>query len=346
MNASCFWRALALVFFGSFSAEAAEGLRLVLNPYEGTDWAAVTQHKANLHTHTLLSGGKLFPDQVYSEYARRGYTILVLTEHDFCGHALTQGLDPMKKFGLFTVNGQEYSKGPHVNGFFLDYDTETRDTDPLVGEIAARGGLAVLNHPERYWNPGPGGEVPAETRDAYVALLKKHPALLGIEVYNRNEKSQHDVALWDAVLGAAMPDRPVWGFANDDTHERKHIGYGWEVFLLRELSEPALRQAMTRGSFFFCVRSKAAKGEAESDPPVILGIAHDAAARTLTLSAAADGAVAGDAQYRWIAEGQTVATGPVLRYSQVQGLKGYVRAEVSGKGGVTFTNPFGFRRAE
>lgn len=336
----------ALVLGASVTAVFAAEVRLVLNPYEGVDWEKVTQHKANLHTHTVSSGGKLFLHQVFAEYARRGYEILAITDHDLCTQWEKAGLDPVKEFGILPVMGQEYSQGQHVNGFFLNHETSMRDTAALAREITTRGGFAVINHPGRYWKPDVNGAVPPETRDEYVKLLDENPLILGIEVVNRNNRSPHDVALWDALLGAAMPARPVWGFANDDMHERKHIGQAWNIFLLETLDEVALRHAMLKGHFYFSARENGRGQEAAGDPPVIQSIVHDPAAQTITLSAAADGAVVGAKQCRWIAEGQTVCEGPVLAYSRVRGIGRYVRAEVKGKGGTTFSNPFGFRLAE
>ena len=42
----------------------AWGAELLLNPYEGVDWATFEQHRANLHTHTTESDGDSSPDVV------------------------------------------------------------------------------------------------------------------------------------------------------------------------------------------------------------------------------------------------------------------------------------------
>jgi len=339
-------RCVPVILALSVPVVCAGELRLVLNPYEGVDWEKTTQHKANLHTHTVASGGKLFLNQVFAEYAKRGYTVLAITDHDRCTQWDAAGLAPLKDFGILPVMGQEYSEGHHVNGFFLKYDTNTRETEPLAREITSHGGLAVINHPGRYWKTDENGRVPQETRDEYVKLLDENPLVSGIEIFNKNDCFPQDVKLWDAILGVSMPARPVWGFANDDMHESKHLGYGWNVFLLDTLDEAALRHAMLQGRFYCSFRGNGHDRGAKSDPPVIISIAHDPAAHTLSLTAAADGAVLDAEHYRWVAEGRTVCKGPVLNYGQLQGVGKYVRAEVTGKGGTTYTNPFGFSRAE
>ena len=334
--------------FAVFSAAlvSAEGVKLVLNPYEGVKWEQTTQHKANLHTHTVASGGKLFLNQAFTEYAKRGYTILAVTDHDLCTRWEKAELNPLKDFGILPVMGQEYSKGQHVNGFFTDYEAHSGNMELVVRGIAGHGGLAVINHPGRYWKPDVNGTVPQETRDEYLKLLDENPLVLGIEVINKNNRNPQDMALWDALLGVSMPVRPVWGFANDDMHESKHLGHAWEIFLLDTLDEAALRHALLKGHFYFSFRGNGHEHDGESEPPVFQSIVHDPLAQTLTLSAAADGAVLDAGRYRWIAEGRTVCEGPVLKYGQVRGIGKYVRAEVEGAGGKTYTNPFGFSRVE
>ena len=50
-----------------------------------------------------------------------------------------------------------------------------------------------------------------------------------------------------------------------------------------------------------------------------------------------------DDQGKWISMGEVVHVGPVLNYKTVEGLGNYVRAELTGKGGTSFTNPFGLQ---
>ena len=42
----------------------------------------VPQYKANLHSHTVLSDGKLTPEQMKQAYRDRGYSILAITDHE------------------------------------------------------------------------------------------------------------------------------------------------------------------------------------------------------------------------------------------------------------------------
>ena len=86
-------------------------LRLTLNPYADVDWGRIDQHRANLHTHTVESGGELFIGEVFKAYGALGYSVLAITDHDHCTHWEKAGIDPVKEFGVLPVTGQEYSKG-------------------------------------------------------------------------------------------------------------------------------------------------------------------------------------------------------------------------------------------
>lgn len=334
------------IMLACFSLSAAGGrLKLVSDPYEKVIWDRVTQHRANLHTHTVASGGKLFLRQAYEEYARNGYTILAVTDHNLITAWGKSDIDPLKEFGILQVKGEEYSDGQHVNGLFVGNVTRTKNINTVLQNVGHEGGVAVINHPGRYWNPDAQGRVPPETLTKYERLFAENQCLLGVEVINENNLFAYDISLWDALLGVFMPTRPVWGVANDDMHKTRQIAQGWEVFLLNELNEAEVRRAMTTGSYYFSTRAHESDRAVEHEPPVITSITHDPEACTLTLVAAADGSVLDAGHYRWVAEGRTLCEGRVFDYGRSEAGLCYVRAEVRSHGGTTYTNPFGFQHA-
>lgn len=336
---------LAIVLAGISLSAFGGHLRLVSNPYARVAWDRVTQHKANLHTHTIAGGGQLFLRQAYEEYARNGYTVLAITDHNLFTAWGRSDIDPLKEFGILQVKGQEYSDSQHVNGLFVDSAKRTKNINSLIRNVGLDGGFAVLNHPGRYWATDVNGLVPPETLARYRSLFSENPCLLGIEVINANNRFAYDFDLWDALLGVFMPERPVWGFANDDMHQARQIAKGWEVLLLEALNEKEVRSAMTTGSFYFSARPPGLSPTFDNEPPVIISLTHDPDARTLNISAAADGEVLAAGHYLWVAEGRTLCEGSVLDYGKLDDSLRYVRAEVSSQGGKTYTNPFGFMPA-
>lgn len=347
---------------------------VVVDPYADIDWAAFGQYKANLHTHTTQSDGWLTPDQAIDEYHQRGYAILAITDHDLCTWPWTglfdmprlgraresdlpaedkenasapfppyQDRDP-EALGMIAVPGNELSQHHHTGSFFIVYETDSRDVDRSLGEVRERGGLAMLYHPGRYWRADENDAVPPDVLKRYVDWLAAYDHLVGIEVFNQGNRYPHDVRLWDKILTTMMPERPVWGFANDDMHRREHLGRDWNTFVLVRLDEARLRDAMQTGRFYFSTVSTHDEDVRDvAETPVIESITHNRRAGTITLTATSGGRPLPEDQYRWISEGRLIHNGPSLEYRRAEGVGRYVRAELVGNGGTTFTNPVGFR---
>lgn len=58
---------------------------------------------------------------------------------------------------------------------------------------------------------------------------------------------------WDAILHQLMPERTVWGFANDDTHGSNHFGRNRNVFLISDLTIENVRSAMEHGHLYLYI---------------------------------------------------------------------------------------------
>lgn len=341
------WSLMAvLVCVPAFSAP----IRTLVNPYAGIDWSSVGHHRANLHTHSTESDGSLSPNDVIDFYRTNGYTALALTDHNECSYPWQNwGRDP-GALGMLAIPGNEYSRHDHICGYFLCHETPSGSEEQTLTEIAAQGGVANINHPGRYWGPDPDGSIPLEVIQKYATWYTDFPGdvLMGVEVFNSINRHPEDIDLWDALLGVMMPNRPIWGFANDDMH---FLGVGalpfaavsWNVFLTATLDEASVRAAMTTGQGYFCTVTT------QIDPnlwdanqvPVITGVTHDEAAGTIAISATSGGLPLPDADYRWISGGELIHSGPVLDYQNTPGVTNYIRAELAGPGGTSFTNPFG-----
>jgi hypothetical protein len=96
------------------------------SPYAGVNWEEDGQYKANLHTHTTLSGGTSTPDVVIDLYRELGYGILALTDHDDDSVAVptwpwqSYGRDPAA-LGMVAIQGNEISDVHHIGSHFNDY---------------------------------------------------------------------------------------------------------------------------------------------------------------------------------------------------------------------------------
>ena len=302
---------------------------VVLNPYAEVDWDTVEVHKANLHSHTTESDGVLTPQELLDLYAAAGYTIFSITDHDTnAPDAPTwpweaYGIDVVAT-GMLPILGNEISRPDHIGSFFNDYgDGSQREVDAALTEIGARDGIAVLFHPGRYAR--------RRTTADYVQFYRDHPHLIGMEVFNQNDRYPGDRATYDAVLTRLMPARPVWAMANDDFHRMEHFARSFNLFLLPEggLNEEAFRAAFEAGRFH-------AVHNPSRDTDQVLIPERIEVTETeirLTVEAEAD-------QIIWISEGHEVHRGPVLPLSM--NLGSYVRAQLMGEAGTqTLLQPFG-----
>ena len=223
---------------------------VVLNPYEKVVWGTFVEHKANLHAHTTESDGDLSPAELIQLYQEAGYTIFSITEHDTDEPAHptwpweNYGID-VEASGMLPIKGNEISRTDHIGSYFNDYgDPDQRSVPDALQEIGQRDGLAVMFHPGRYSS--------RRDVDFYVDLYETFPHLIGMEVYNQNDRHPGDRELWDQVLSRLMPDRPVWATGNDDFHRLEHFARSMTVFLLppEEFNEETFREAFVGGQFY------------------------------------------------------------------------------------------------
>lgn len=306
------------------------------DPYKGVDWETVNQYKANLHTHTTRSDGTVDPSGVVDMYREHGYRILSLTDHDTYGPAATTwpwedfGRNP-DELGMIAIEGNEISRLHHIGSLYSDYgDPDVVSEEVIFEEISERNGLAIFNHPGRYTE----SEKPERKRflEWYCDHLLRHPHILGLEIYNKNDRYPMDRRTWDAILTRLLPDRKVWGFANDDMHEPiKNFGYSWNIILLPELADASVREALASGRFFY---AHSPKGKDGPPPPVIQRIEVDNQSGTIRIDST------GHISIDWIANGKVVHSGSELTVSDLRDAV-YVRAVVRGAGGsLVGTQPF------
>ena len=330
--------------------------RVIRNPYANVDWQTNGRHKANMHTHTTESDGANTPAEMIDRYHDLGYTILALTDHDTMGPQkptwpwTDYGRDP-EQLGMLAVGpSNEYSRPDHINGFWCDLWTQEdidnglwaahqSDIPWILNEVGERGGLAQINHPGRYSR---SDQFYLDLFDAY------HPHTPGIEVYNKGNNYPADKPRWDRLLTAMRQEGetwPLWGTSVDDAHNvsgNMPVGRNFHIYLLPELTEAALRQAMLDGAFYFVYDPQGATDarhvNAEEEDwwhaaPIINSI--NVTSEAITIDADQQTST------EWFTDdGTSVHVGDTLPLN-TEGLGGYVRAELYGAdSSVTHTQPF------
>jgi hypothetical protein len=225
---------------------------------------------------------------------------------------------------MVAVQGNEISNCDNIGSFFTGYASGTGDPVVALAGIQAAGGTSIIFHPGRY----------SRTAQWYATRYETYPSLVGMEVYNQGNRYPGDVQKWDQVLTLTMPDRPIWGFANDDEHTLAHVGLNWNVLLLSQFTLSAVRTAMEEGSFFFSTTKYSTLPLTGGAPPVITGITVDNVSGLISLSAT------GYAEVHWVSDGNVVSHSLTLDLRNTPGIGDYVRAELFSSGGGTYTQPF------
>lgn len=323
----------------------ADSRRLVLNPYEEVDWKNVHQVKTALHVHTGESDGSDSPEQMIDTYRRHGYGALAITDHNRCTWPWERWGRSPSTVGMIAIPGNELSRHHHAVSLLVPFETSSSRLEESLLQVAERGGVVILAHPGRYWKPAGEGGVPPEVLQNYINLFTSYDVLVGMEVINFENRYPHDRLLWDALLVRLMPNRPVWGYANDDAHSRSSAGRNWVMLLLPEPSLQAVGQALRKGHHYFA--SVTTHDRIRRDPaqtPVIHEIRHDVENGVIHIVATCGGSPLPEENCSWIANGTIVHRGLSFPYRTAEGFENYVRAELRGPGGTTFTQPFGFAR--
>ncbi len=337
----------------------SSGPVLVLNPYEKVNWEEATQHKANFHAHTTETDGRYPPHEVVDQYHQMGYTILAITDHDRVVYPWTgfsdlnadyENRDP-NDMGMLAIMGNELSRHHHTLSLFTDFKAESRDLNVVLENQADHSdlALAVLAHPAMHWPRkfNIDGGLTDSVITHYTNYFNRHNHLIGMEVHNGTRPMTEytlDRALWDSLLVKLMPHRPVWGFATDDIHRSVHYGRDWLVLPLSDLSTETLRNALISGSYYFSsIRLHKGNDPDKALTPRIESITHNRRKGFIRIEVNTSEGIIADESIQWISNGAVIHTGQEFPYKRASELGNYVRAEIIGEGGTTYTNPFGFK---
>jgi hypothetical protein len=289
-----------------------------------------TFKKGNIHTHTNLSDGDHPPEQVYAWYRDRGYDFLAITDHN----TLTEPsrFRTLERKGRFVmITGEEVTmrgagKQVHVNALCTKravggktFDTQGQALAWAIKEIAAQGGVALVNHPNWDWALT-AADLPAARGAQLLEIASGHPY---VHTLGDAEHLSHE-ALWDTALtagldfaGVAVDDAHVFGPRAPETAARP--GRAWIFAFAAEATRDSICDALARGRLY-----------ASTGVTLKRIVVKDAAYVVYPSDTTADVAFIG-ASGRLLA---TIKPGPdgAARY-ELRGDEGYVRARVTSSDG-------------
>ena len=238
----------------------------------------------------------------------------------------------------------------HLNGFFSGYGQGQIGVDgdwesPVKG-VQAAGGITTLNHLGEPTGAEDAGDPDFYAKnpqwvDKFAYLFYKYPSCVGMDINSgTNDGTKYDDLLYDAILQKTIPYGIVpWAFAYSDAHGMGQYDRAFTVHMLPAKTPAELRKSMENGTFFGVARhARRILGDSfagEGDVPAVTGIAVDEAAGTIAITAVNCDNVA------WVSNGKVIATGAALSLTANNAEIGcYVRAYLTGPGGILYTQPF------
>lgn len=265
--------------------------------------------------------------------------------------------------------------GHGLVGGTSDYETPIKAVDELGGlSVINHPGEYTNARDEKYT-----ADAYDESYEYYITkfenLLLKYPSCIGIDINSKGDgRTRHDRKLWDIMLMDLAPaGRNVSAIATSDAHRTTAAYTGYTRMLMPENTSANLQACMANGEFFAASRclgnhdelalyadylikngsadAKAAmedlvarqaedyeaKYEADYalEAPYVNKVTVDDDADTIALDVSNEWCV------RWIANGETIAWGNEIALDDYSDdIGSYVRAEIFGEGGITYTQAF------
>ena len=229
--------------------------------------------KANLHTHSIISDGKLSPAEVKESYKALGYQILCLTDHNTIvnhsdmnepGFLMLTGIEinvnsadykkyrgqtyhlnliakepdnlwcPAKLHRWFSV-AEEYERSIQYDN--MDLQCNPDSINAMIAKANEKGFLVMYNHPT--WS--------CQTYPDYAPLK----GLWGMEVRNTEccllGHNENNLRVYRDLLTLGNQIFPIGA---DDMHYPRALGQSWIMVGAKELSYGSVIHALEKGDFY------------------------------------------------------------------------------------------------
>ncbi len=240
------------------------------------------QHKANLHSHSTLSDGKMMPAELKKLYKERGYSVLAITDHEYpCDHSALSENDFLMLTGyeasISSGEASAFSPLIHINLFAKDphnttyigaaepysnwYKDAVKEKLRKVGPEGKReytpayinefirtakenGYICAHNHP--YWS--------MEAWDA----VAQYEGFFSMEIFNLGSSIlnglEYNGQLYEHLL---RKGKRLFCHSADDNHNIAPLDHpksdsfgGFTMILAEELTYPAVFEALEKGKFY------------------------------------------------------------------------------------------------
>lgn len=242
-------------------------------------WQAQHFVKANLHTHSSASDGDSPPEAVIAWYRAHGYGLLALTEHQRL--TSSEAFAELQDASFKLIAGEEITmtgagRQVHVNALCTrsviaggDFASAREALGHALAEIAAQGGVALVNHPN--FDEGVTlDDLAVVPQGALLEIMSGHPYVYSLGTARR---PSHE-ALWDSALVAGHALLPA---AVDDTHhllpttgEPASPGRAWVSLAIDHPDARLACDALRAGHFYASTGVELARLEVTRDHVTVI----------------------------------------------------------------------------
>ncbi len=220
-------------------------------------------YKANMHCHSVLSDGRLTPEELKEAYKKQGYSVLAYTDHEkFIVH------NDLTDADFLALNGYEIGFGSregtvnhlkpcyHFNAWATDNGerqivlpkpeyTDKDGVNRFIRQLNENGFKVCYNHP--YWS--------LQTMDDYRSLEGLFAAeIFNYTCYHRVGIDGNQTQVYDTLLRLG---KRLYCVATDDNHNKLPMDGpyndsfgGFIMIKAGELTYPAIMAAIQKGDFY------------------------------------------------------------------------------------------------
>jgi len=230
-------------------------------------------YKANLHTHSTISDGKLTPKEVKEGYKALGYQILCLTDHNaIVNHSHMNEPDFLMLTGAeININAPDMNrvsgKTYHMNLIAkkpdnLWYPAKTKRRFTLAEEIENQ--IQYDNMPLEY-DPEAVNAIIAKANEKGFLVMYNHPTwscqtysdyaplkgLWGMELRNTEccmiGHNENNARVYKELLNCG---NRIYPLGTDDMHSPRALGKSWIMVGAKDLNYDSVIEALEKGDFY------------------------------------------------------------------------------------------------
>lgn len=209
------------------------------NPYDGNG----NYYKAQLHTHTKQSDGKLEVKDLIKTYKEKNYNFLAITDHNKI--TINREFDDQK---FITIPGEEitiidpfWPFGRHINRIFTTEKTDKKSLKE-VDILLKQDDIDIINHPATESGLG--------TQRWDIDFLTELNNIRFIEISNHFSKEDSNLKYWHILLNKNGIKNPIWALATDDAHKKSDIDQNWIMVKLNNFSRYNFKESLKSGNFY------------------------------------------------------------------------------------------------